>query len=160
MDHVLGHQLILVTSAATICAMSYMTGWPERPSFPDEQATTVLVVSQRADITSRDHSGPLHSAVPRDTETLIREIQRQLKRLSCYNGPVDGKWSPQVRAATKVFADRVNARLPVDRPDYILLRLTETHAGTACAAAGSKAALPSPSLLREGRVPTGDAKLH
>ena len=34
-----------------------------------------------------------------------------------------------MRAASKVFADQVNAKLPVDRPDYILLRLTEAHEG-------------------------------
>ena len=99
--------------------------------------------------------------VPRDTETLIWEIQRQLKRLNCYNGAVDGKWTPQVRAAIKVFADQVNAKLPVDRPDYILLRLTEAHEGRVCGAVGSEdLAAASPSLVREGRVPAGDARLH
>ena len=97
---------------------------------------------------------PLQS--PETRETLIREIQRQLKRVSCYDGAVDGKWSPQLRAAIKVFADQVNAKLPVDRPDYILLRLAEAHEGRACGAARPKTSpSSSPSLLREGRVPAG-----
>lgn len=159
MDHVLGHQLILVASAAAICTMSFMTGWPLPPRSPEEKATAVLVVTPRAD-TSKSQAYAPPRPVPLDRETLIRGIQRQLKRLSCYDGAVDGKWTPQLRAAIKVFADQVNAKLPVDRPDYILLRLTEAHEGRVCGTARSKASLPSPSLLREGRVPAGDARLH
>ena len=76
--------------------------------------------------------------MPRDTESLVREIQRQLKRVGCYDGAVNGKWSPQLRTAVKAFADQVNAKLPVDRPDYILLRLTESYEGRACRTAESK----------------------
>jgi hypothetical protein len=160
-DHVLGHQLILVASAAAICALSLITGLPAGPSSPDkEEATAVLVVAPRAD-TSRSQAHATPGPVPRDRETLILGIQRQLKRLSCYDGAVDGKWTPQLRAAIKVFADQVNAKLPVDRPDYILLRLAEAHEGRVCGAVRSKSSPPSsPSLVREGRVPAGDARLH
>ena len=120
----------------------------------------MLVVAQRADA-SKSHAYAPPTPAPPDKETLIREIQRQLKRLSCYDGTLDGKWTPQLRAAIKVFVDRVNAKLPVDRPDYILLRLTEAHEGRVCGVVRSKASPPSsPSLVREGRVPAGDARLH
>ena len=160
MDRVLGHHLILIASAAALCAMSYVTGWPGRSLPPRQEAATVLVVAQRAD-TSKSHAYSPPVPVPQDKEALIREIQRQLKRVGCYDGAVNGKWSPQLRTASKAFADQVNAKLPLDRPDYILLRLTEAHEGRACGTAEPKTSLPSsPSLLREGRVPAGSAKLH
>ena len=160
MNRVLGHHLILITSAAALCAMSYVTGWPDRSLPPDREAATVLVVAQRAD-TSKSHAYAPPTPVPRDKETLIREIQRQLKRLSCYDGTLDGKWTPQLRAAIRVFVDQVNAKLPVDRPDYVLLRLAEAHDGRVCGTVGSKTSPPSsPSLVREGRMPGGQAKLH
>ena len=155
MDHVLGHQVILVASAAAIFALSFITGLPAGPSSPDKEATAVLVVAPRAD-TSKGQAYAPPSPVPRDRETLILGIQRQLKRLSCYDGAVDGKWTPQLRAAIKVFADQVNAKLPVDRPDYILLRLAEAHEGRVCGAVRQKTSpSASPSLVREGRVPAG-----
>jgi hypothetical protein len=158
-DRVLGHHLILIASAAALCAMSYATGWPDRSLPPDQEVATVLVVAQSGEA-SKTHAYSPPVPVPRDTEALIREIQRQLKRVGCYDGALDGKWSPQLRTAIKAFADQVNAKLPVDRPDYILLRLTAAHEGRACGTAESKASLPSsPSLLREGRVPAGGTKL-
>jgi hypothetical protein len=158
-DRVLGHHLILLASAAALFAMSYAIGWPARSAPPDREAATVLVVAQGgAASKTQTYSPPV--PVPRDTNALIRELQRQLKRVGCYDGAPDGKWSPQLRSAIKAFADRVNAKLPVDRPDYILLRLTAAHEGRACGMAESKASLPSsPSLLREGRLPVGGAKL-
>ena len=160
MDRVLAHHLILMASATALCAMSYATGWPDLSLPRDPETATVLVIAQRADVPkSRAYSPPV--PVPRDTEALIREIQHQLKRVGCYEGAVNGKWSAQLRAASKAFADRVNARLPLDRPDYVLLRLTEAHEGRACGTADLKTSLPSsPSLLREGRVPAGGTKLH
>ena len=159
MDRVLAHHLMLVGSAAALCVLSYATGWPGGSLPPDREAATVLVVARPAD-TGKTQAYPPPGPVPRDTEALIREIQRQLKRVGCYDGAADGKWSPQVRTASKAFADRVNAKLPVDRPDYVLLRLTEAHEGRACGTADQKTALPSsPSLLREGRVPAGGARV-
>ena len=160
MDHVLGHHVILVASAAAIWVMSLITGWPASPAPPREGAAAAALVVAPPREVARSHSYAPSVAVPRDRESLIREIQRQLKRLSCYSGNVDGRWTPQVRAAAKGFADEVNAKLPLDQPDYILLRLAESQDRQVCGAAGSKAPLPSPSLLREGRLPAGDARLH
>jgi hypothetical protein len=63
---------------------------------------------------------------------LTREIQFQLKRVGCYHGQIDEVWSPTVRRSVKAFTDRVNAVLPVDQPDIILLALLQNHEGGAC----------------------------
>jgi len=56
-----------------------------------------------------------------------------LKRAGCYDGEISGVWSPRTREAMKAFTTRVNATLPVDKPDQILLALVQGHQGVACA---------------------------
>jgi hypothetical protein len=56
-------------------------------------------------------------AIPKDRDTLARELQKELKRVGCYVGEVNGAWSPSTRRAMKMFIDRVNASLPVEEPD-------------------------------------------
>jgi hypothetical protein len=72
------------------------------------------------------------SSAPPDTFTLTREIQLQLKRVGCYQGTINGVWSPVVIRSMKAFADHVNAVLPVQHPDIILLALVQNHRGNAC----------------------------
>jgi hypothetical protein len=72
------------------------------------------------------------SSAPPDAFTLTREIQLQLKRVGCYQGAINGVWSPVVIRSMKAFADHVNAILPVEHPDIILLALVQNHRGSAC----------------------------
>jgi hypothetical protein len=69
-----------------------------------------------------------------DRPALTREIQRQLKRIGCYRGAVSGVWSDAVQDAMKTFTDRVNATLPVDRPDPVLLAMVQTQKPGICSA--------------------------
>ncbi|MGE0768189.1 MAG: peptidoglycan-binding domain-containing protein [Hyphomicrobiaceae bacterium] len=72
----------------------------------------------------------------RPTEVRLAEsIQKELKRVGCYAGTVDGDWGPDTRRAMQAFNDRVNATLPTAHPDYILLTLLQGHAAKACGAA-------------------------
>ena len=64
---------------------------------------------------------------------LTREMQRELRRVGCFHGPVTGAWTPSTRAAMKDFTRRMNASLPVDEPDQILLAMLRSHADNACA---------------------------
>ena len=81
---------------------------------------------------------PPKPVVVRPTEPLLdraglaRELQRQLKRVGCYDGEINGVWTPGARKSMKVFTDRVNASLPVEQPDYILLAMVQGHQGLAC----------------------------
>lgn len=69
---------------------------------------------------------------PLDRAGLAREIQRHLKRVGCYAGDVTGAWTPAARRSMKSFTDRVNASLPIDDPDYVLLAMVESYQGKAC----------------------------
>ena len=71
---------------------------------------------------------------PLDRPALTREIQRQLKRIGCYRGDVSGVWSPAVRQAVRAVTDRVNASLPIDQPDPILLAMVQSQEPGTCGA--------------------------
>jgi hypothetical protein len=72
------------------------------------------------------------SARYEDAISVTRAVQRELKRAGCYSGPINGVWSASTRAAMGEFTARVNARLPVDRADPVLLALLETHNKISC----------------------------
>jgi hypothetical protein len=64
---------------------------------------------------------------------LVRSIQRELKRVGCYTGPIDGSWGRGSRRAMQAFMERANATLPSEEPDMILLTLVQSHRGATCA---------------------------
>lgn len=77
----------------------------------------------------------LSSSKPGDDQTrdvLTRDLQKELARVGCYHGEVNGAWTPSTKRAMSDFMDRVNATLPVDEPDYILLTLVQGHTAEAC----------------------------
>ncbi len=75
---------------------------------------------------------PVKKAMPTDFPSLAREIQRELRRVGCYRGEVNGLWTAQTRVAMKAFVDDANAVLPVDKPDQVLLSLLQGERDTAC----------------------------
>jgi hypothetical protein len=86
--------------------------------------------------------------IPGDREALARELQRELARVGCYDGEINGAWTTSTREAMKAFIERVNAALPTNQPDAVLLTLVKGHSGKACGA-------PCPS--GQGRADTGVA---
>ncbi|MBL8565916.1 MAG: hypothetical protein JNM89_09380 [Hyphomicrobiaceae bacterium] len=83
---------------------------------------------------------------------LARDLQRELKRVGCYDGDADGDWKTASRRAMSEFLARVNASLPVDRPDYILLTLLQGHADRACGVSSGVVA-HAPTAAPRGIVP-------
>ena len=68
---------------------------------------------------------------------LARVLQEELRRVGCYHGEIDGDWGPMSKRAMSAFNERVNARLPVDSPDHILLRMVRGFNGRGCGQPGS-----------------------
>jgi hypothetical protein len=123
-----------------------------------------------AEAPARVPVGETRAAAPLAGPALTREIQRQLRRIGCYRGEVSGVWSPSVRQAMKVLTDRVNASLPVEQPDPVLLAMTQSQApgicGAACPSGQDRAAdgrcLPSALVASAGKkrmpAPSGVAQ--
>ena len=74
---------------------------------------------------------PTHSRA-HDGEFVTKELQRQLRRVGCYGGEIDGVWTQSTRRAMQTFINRVNALLPVERPDHVLLAILQKHPDKAC----------------------------
>jgi len=105
------------------------------PSQPEaaEIATVVVTVPKRKETAAKASAAPAaRSATPGDRSSVARELQRELRRVGCYDGELSGVWTQRTRMAMKAFTDRVNASLPVDKPDQILLALVQSHQGVAC----------------------------
>lgn len=69
-----------------------------------------------------------------DPVSLASALQRELKRAGCYGGRINGTWSAETRRAMGDFTARVNAVLPLDAPDPVLLALIEAHRDASCTA--------------------------
>ena len=87
--------------------------------------------------------------LPRDPTALTRQLQSELRRAGCYDGEISGVWTPRTREAMKAFTTRVNATLPVDKPDQILLALVQGHQAVACAPKPVLAKAPAKPELPE-----------
>lgn len=79
-------------------------------------------------------SGALDPNNPDSRYKLVVDIQQHLKRVGCYWGRTNGSWNANTRDAMRSFTDRVNATLPIENPDYVLLTLLQAHNGRTCGA--------------------------
>lgn len=70
--------------------------------------------------------------IPKDRDALARELQKELRRVGCYDGELNGAWTPATRRAMKAFTDRVNASLPVEEPDAILFAMVQGQPDRVC----------------------------
>jgi hypothetical protein len=113
---------------------------PVAPSAAASPAWTAVVTSEPS------APSKLKSSKPGDAETravLASDLQRELKRVGCYGGEVTGTWTPATKRAMAAFMERVNASLPAEEPDYILLTLVQGHAANACGAECPSGQVPS-----------------
>ena len=110
----------------------------ERGPAPPE----VVVLAPRGGLASTQTSASPWS----DHLPLGQRLQRELARVGCYDGEINGVWTPATRRALKAFMDRVNAALPTETPDRIQLALVEAARERVCGAA-----CPAGETLAEGR---------
>jgi hypothetical protein len=139
MNNASGHLVILAGAGLAAAFLSaYMLAAKQSEPAADE---TVVVLPQRAQPPAPQSAArpPAERPSPAvgpgpmsDPAGLARTLQRELKRVGCYEGEPNGVWNPASRAAMKAFIERVNASLPVDRPDPVLLALLQSHQGRAC----------------------------
>lgn len=103
------------------------------------------------------------TAAPLSRDALTRDIQRELQRVGCYLGEIDGVWGGGSKRAVLMFMDRVNAALPTRDPDVFMLSLvraqTSAVCGTSCPRGQSLTAggRCMPSTLMAQADDTGDA---
>ena len=72
------------------------------------------------------------SALQLSDENRAKALQKELKRVGCYSGDVNGDWNPMSRKALSAFLQRLNAVLPTEEPDIILLTLVQGQTKAVC----------------------------
>ena len=97
-------------------------------------APAVVTLSQHNRSSVRLAVGPQATpgGVATDRSQLARELQRELRRVGCYEGEINGGWTTSTKRAMKAFTERVNASLPLEEPDVVLLSLVKGHPDRAC----------------------------
>ncbi len=115
--------VLCLGSAGGIAAFSYYS--------PGDTGEPVYTVPSPSPAPAPKRAAPRFIA-PDDHAALARELQRELKRVGCYTGEVSGVWTTSSRLAMRSFVERVNAALPVDKPDPVLLSLVQGHRERAC----------------------------
>ena len=101
------------------------------------QPTTVsgwqpVVTNTAGRIWSGTSKSSLKPNSPTSRYKLVVEIQRKLKKRGCYWGRIDGSWGAGTKYAMQAFVDRINAALPIEQPDYLLLTLLQTNSDRSC----------------------------
>jgi hypothetical protein len=101
---------------------------------PSSGLAISAVVTLPAKVPKMEEPSTLAVAVsaPPTAESLVHGLQRELTRVGCYEGASDGIWNASTRRAMAAFIERVNAKLPITKPDPVLLALVQGHQGLAC----------------------------
>jgi hypothetical protein len=121
--------IVLVACLASASGIAVYTHY----SRGDSGEPVYTVPSRPAEPPGPSVPGPAAKSIdPTDRAALAREIQRELKRVGCYGGEINGVWTTSSRLAMKTFVERVNAALPIDHPDPVLLSLVQGHRDRAC----------------------------
>jgi hypothetical protein len=99
-------------------------------------------------LTRRGVSGPAQTwgSPASDHLPLAQQLQRELARVGCYDGEINGVWTATTRQALKAFLDRHNASLPTVAPDPVQLAMLATARGRVCGVA-----CPAGETLEGGR---------
>jgi hypothetical protein len=119
---------VKVAPAAPPSAVAQAPTWDAEPSSVLSETTVVTILQRPTQMSVALHQPP----IPRGRDAIGRELQRELKRVGCYLGELNGAWTTSTRRAMRAFTDRVNAMLPTDEPDGILLALVQGHPDKVC----------------------------
>jgi hypothetical protein len=107
-----------------------------------EQAPPEVVILARRGVSPL----PTWGSPASDHLPLAQQLQRELARVGCYEGEINGVWTPTTRQALKAFLDRLNAILPTGAPDPVQLAMLATARGRVCGVA-----CPAGETLEGGR---------
>ena len=116
--------------------------------------TAVASLQDEAVTAATADAGPVKRSLTADPAILVTDIQKQLKRIGCYNSSVDGKWGDGSRAALEKFASATNTELDAEEPTEEALAALDASKPGACAQAassGSDRKTTQPTRRRQAR---------
>jgi hypothetical protein len=125
------HRIRVFSPARPLIAIAESDGDTPVVSRPPPSTWSTVVIPDSSSSTSFSSPRPGDA---RARSALAADLQRELRRVGCYKGEINGGWTSSTRAAMAIFLERVNASLPIDEPDYILLNLVEGQSVPTCGA--------------------------
>jgi hypothetical protein len=141
------------TDTVRVVASEGMRAYMRRPITPvepgEDQAAVVTIVKRNNPpiINTSAVAARWATPMPGARTSLVGELQRELRRVGCYDGALNESWTLATRAAMKTFTNRINAILPIDKPDRILLTLVQGYRERVCGVACP----PGEGLTKDGR---------
>jgi hypothetical protein len=143
------------TDTVRVVASEGMRAYLRRPTTPvepgeDQAASAVVTIVKRSRAPIVNTSAATTrwaTPVPGNRTSLVGELQRELRRVGCYDGALNESWTLATRTAMKTFTNRINAILPIDKPDQILLTLVQGYRDRVCGVACP----PGEGLAKDGR---------
>jgi hypothetical protein len=143
------------TDTIRVVASEGMRAYLRRPTTPvepgEDQAASAVVTIVKRNHAPIDNTSAATTRwatpVPGDRTSLVGELQRELRRVGCYDGALNESWTLATRTAMKTFTNRINAILPIDKPDQILLTLVKGYGDRVCGVACP----PGEGLANDGR---------
>ena len=87
------------------------------------------------------------AAKPHEEPDVSRELQKELQRVGCYSGPIDGQWGPKSEAALRSFLRIIGDANTAPRPEPGTLAAVAARKDRACPVTASRpppASAPSP----------------
>ena len=129
-----------------LCAMTIGAGYVYYLAFDADDAippAAADAISHPPVVKARPINAPMHAipkeaqhepavTVPGDRELVARELQTALTKAHCYDGPIDGKWTPASQQAASAFLAVIHGELPVEYPEPALLSLADANANATC----------------------------
>ena len=126
-----GFAIYLATAPDSAVSSAAADAVSSRPLMRAEAASTPR--QKVAWLASAPLARPLNAPTPAsNSKVRIRELQKALVRAECYGGPISGVWSDATKDAMRSFVQKVNAELPVGRPDDALVALIESNETAKC----------------------------
>jgi hypothetical protein len=65
-------------------------------------------------------------------QQLAEELQRELKRVACFSGTIDGDWGAASKKALGQFNRSARLKLPVEQPTQETLASVKSYSGEVC----------------------------
>jgi hypothetical protein len=91
---------------------------------------------------------------PTTTSGTIRALQRELKRVGCYAGKIDGAWGPVSRDAAIMFVQSAGLTLPSDKPYQTLLTRSRQRTAPGCTDTSPKVKERTARETPTGQIPS------
>lgn len=101
-----------------------------RPAFMPVRSSQALALYAPATKASQKREQALRTRL--SAMELPSRLQYELKRIGCYNGPINGRWSQRTRRALRHVLKKANARLSTREPQAAHLALLEHTATDTC----------------------------